>query len=278
MFNQLLWRYFRAPEHPGKLRVVRWLSKTAVPEAGVVAPVRGNVRLYLHPRDWIEYLLLRGDDYEPLTLAFLRSNLRPGDGAILAGVNFGLHVAVAAGAVGENGLVLGVEPQAAALLRTRLNLDLNRLLARVRLVQASLGSREGLVPMAWSVPENAGAASLLDEGQGFFTPMLSLDSVKGLLGEHPFRLLLLDVQGYELEALRGLRLEDGPQLAIVELDPEFLSRAGTTASAVVEVFTAAGYRIYDVHGNPPRDLLDLPERNFVAVRPSAEVSWPALLG
>jgi hypothetical protein len=29
----------------------------------------------------------------------------------------------------------------------------------------------------------------------------------------------------------------------------------------------------DVQGNAPRDLLDLPERNFVAVRPSAEVIW-----
>lgn len=273
MFSRLLLRYFRAPEHPGKLRVVRWLGERAVPAGGLLAPVRGGLSLYLHPRDWIEYLLLRGQDYEPLTLEFLRANLRSGDGAILAGVNFGLHVAVAAGAVGETGRVLGVEPQPAALLRTRLNLDLNGLLACVRLLQGALGNEERIIPMAWSLPDNPGAASLLDEGEGFFTTMKTLDSVKGLLDEHPFRLLLLDVQGYEFEALRGLRLSEGPQLVVVELDPEFLSRAGTTASAVVEGFSAAGYRICDLHGNPPRDLLDLPERNFVAVRPAAEVSW-----
>jgi FkbM family methyltransferase len=238
-----------------------------MPEAGIAPPV------HLHPRDWIEYLLLRGTRYEPLTLDFLTANLRPGDGAILAGVNFGLHVAVAARAVGEAGLVLGIEPQPAALLRARWNLELNGLLARARLVQAALGEEERLISMAWSVAGNAGAASLLDEGAGFFTPMLRLDSVKGLLDERPFRLLLLDVQGYELNVLRGLRLSEGPQIAIVELDPEFLSRAGASASAVIEAFTAAGYGIHDLHGNPPRDLLDLPERNFVAVRPAVEVSW-----
>jgi FkbM family methyltransferase len=277
--NRLLLRYLQGPNHPAKLRVVRWLGRTAIPPAGLVAPVRGPLRLHLHPRDWIESLLLRGEEYEPRTLDFLEANLRPGDGAILAGINFGLHVAVAAGAVGEAGLVLGVEPQPAALLRTRLNLELNGLPARVRLVQAALGREERFAEMAWSAPENAGAASLLDPGHGFVTRLVTLDSVQPLLGERPFRLLLLDIQGYELEALRGLRLSPTPptppDIAVVELDPEFLSRAGTPPEALAEVFTAAGYDLRDVHGNPPRDLLNLPERNLVAVRPSAPVHWVA---
>lgn len=273
MLDRLLLRYCRAPEHPAKLRVVRWLGQVAMPAAGIVAPVHRDLRLYLHPRDWIECLLLRGGAYEPHTLAFLGANLRQGDGAILAGTNFGLHVAVAATAVGSTGLVLGVEPQPAALLRTRLNLELNGLLPRVRLVQGALGREGGLVRMAWSAPVNPGAASLLDEGEGFLTALMPLDSVKHRLAGRPFRLLLLDVQGYELEAVRGLELGDGPDLAVVELDPEFLSRAATPAAAVVEAFTAAGYGVFDLYGNPPRDLLDLPERNFVAVKSSADVHW-----
>ncbi len=274
MLDRLLLRYFRAPEHPAKLRVVRWLGRVAMPEAGIVAPVDRGLRLYLHPRDWIEFSLLRGGGaYEPRTLEFLAANLRPGDGAILAGTNFGLHLAVAASAVGETGLVLGVEPQPAALLRTRLNLELNGLLPRVRLVQGALGREGGLVPMAWSAPVNPGAASLLDEGEGFLTTLMPLDSVKGRLAGHPFRLLLLDVQGYELEAVRGLDLGNGPDLAVVELDPAFLSRAATPATAVVEAFATAGYDTFDLHGKHPRDLLDLPERNFVAVRAGAPVHW-----
>ena len=274
MRDRLLLRYFRAPEHPAKLRVVRWLGRVAVPAAGIVAPVHGGLRLFLHPRDWIEYLLLRGEEYEPYTLRFLETNLRPGEGAILAGTNFGLHVAVAARAAGETGLVLGIEPQPEALLRTRLNLELNGLLSRVRLVQAALGREERLVRMAWPAPENPGASSLLDPGDGYVTSLQPLDAVKELLGELPFRLLLLDVQGFELEALKGLQLGEGPELAVVELDSEFLTRAGTPAAAVAEMFTAAGYSVTDLHGNPPLDLLSLPERNFVAVKsPSVQVHW-----
>jgi FkbM family methyltransferase len=273
MRDWLIVRYLRGPEHPGKLRVVRrWMGRV-IPERGVVASVAPDLKLYLHPRDWIEYLLLRGTAYEPLTLAFLTANLAAGDAAILAGVNFGLHVARAARAVGPTGVVVGVEPQPAALLRAKMNLDLNGLVPVVRLVQAALGRMERLVPMPWSNPENAGAASLLDEGAGFWVPMLRLEALTALLGGRSPRLLLLDVQGHELEVLAGCDLKQGPELIVVELDPEFLRRSEVPADDVATRLRDAGYVLYDLHGIPATELLDLPERNLVAVRDNATVRW-----
>jgi hypothetical protein len=152
--DALLAAYVRGPDHPMKYRVVQWLGRRVIPERGIRAPAHPDLELYLHPRDWIEYQLLRGGRYEPLTLAFLSANLRPGDAAVLAGVNFGQHVAVAARAVGPSGLVVGVEPQPAALLRAARNLRLNGLAAQVRLVSAALGRTDALLPMRWSQPEN----------------------------------------------------------------------------------------------------------------------------
>ena len=277
MRDRLITGYLRAPEHPGKLRVVRALARTIIPDAGVVATVDDGLRLYLHPRDWIEYLLLKGTPYEPLTLGFMRANLRPGDAAVLAGVNFGLHVAVAASAVSRDGMVVGVEPQPAALMRARLNLDLNGLESRVRLVAAALGATEQLVSMAWANPENAGAASLLDQGNSFDISMVRIGTVLPILGGRPFRLLLLDVQGYELEVLAGADLEHGPEMMIVELDPEFLARAKSAPEQITQRLAAAGYDLYDILGGDalPR-LLDLPERNLVAVRRGVDVRWPRL--
>jgi hypothetical protein len=165
--DAILRTYMRLPEHPTKYRVVRWLGRNVFPEPGVWATVYPNVRLRLHPRDWIEYVLLRGDRYEPRTLAFLAANLRPGDAAVLAGVNFGLHVVVAARAVGAGGAVIGVDPQPAALLRTRFHLEANGLSGPVTLVSGGLGTGWGLVGMAWSTAENAGTASFLAQGDGF---------------------------------------------------------------------------------------------------------------
>lgn len=273
MLNQLFLRYLRGPEHPAKLRMVRWLGRYAMPTAGVIAPVGPILKLYLHPRDWVEYLLLRGVAYEPHTLRFIANNLASGDGAILAGTNFGLHVATAAQAVGPEGLVLGVEPQPAALLRTRSNLELNGLQSRVRLISAALGRNEALVGMAWSRPDNPGAASILDDGEQFSTPLMRLDSIKALLERRRFRLLLLDVQGYELEALAGLDLGTGPDCAIVEIDPTFIARAGIRAEQIGEIFLRVGYSLFDVQGVHNPDLLSLPERNLVALKHGAGIQW-----
>ena len=102
--------YLRRPEHPAKRRLERVLAR-ALPADGIVADVSHGVRLRLRPSDWIEYVLLRDGTYEPLTLTFLERNLAPGDGVVLAGVNFGLHVVIASRAVGPLGRVLGADGQ-----------------------------------------------------------------------------------------------------------------------------------------------------------------------
>ncbi len=202
--TRLLRAYMRTPEHPAKYRIVRWLGRHVFPDNGIDCVVYPNIRLALHPRDWIEYLLLRGAAYEPRTLDFLANNLTEGDAALLAGVNFGLHVAVAARAVGASGTVIGVEPQPRALLRAAENLRTNGLLDRVRLVSAALGNDETFAPMAWSAPDNPGAASLLDEGAGFVTPIVRLSRLIEAIAPKPLRILLLDVQGFEARVLGGL--------------------------------------------------------------------------
>ena len=170
MRDRLLAAYLRLPEHPAKFRLARALGRWVFPADGIVAPINSagpGVRLHLHPRDWIEYELLRGKPYEPLTLEFLRRNLRAGDTALLAGVNNGLHVIVAAQAVGPRGCVIGVEPQPDALVRARKNIALNGFEGTVRMVAGALGDVSALVPMAWSSPENTAPRACWRRPRGF---------------------------------------------------------------------------------------------------------------
>ncbi len=273
MLEGLLIRYLRGTEHPGKLRIVRWLGRHVIPDQGLVALVEPGVRLYLHPRDWIEYLLLRHGRYEPMTLDFLARNLAPGDRALLAGVNNGLHTIVAAQAVGPNGRVLGVEPQPASLLRARVNLELNGVADRVLLVAAALGDEPALLPMKWSSPENPGGVSLLDRGPGFTVTVITLAEILRELCGGPLRLLLLDVQGYETQALRGLDPGRLPDLVVVEDAPDFLTKVGVSRDAVYSQLTDLGYRLHDLNGSPVAAPCPLPELNLVGVRPGATVHW-----
>ncbi len=276
MISRLLQSYLRAGDHPAKGRIVSWLGRWLIPPAGLEVHLPDGLVFYLHPRDSIEHILLRGERYEPLTIELLRANLRPGDGAVLAGTNFGLHVAVCAQVVGPAGKVVGVEPQPEAILRTRLNLERNRLTSRVDLLQAAIGERPEILPMAWSKKENPGAASLLDPGEGFRVPAVRMEGAIRLLQERRFRVLLLDVQGYELHALAGADLTgEGPDLAIVEFDPEFLHRSGTSPEMIADLLVRSGYQLFDLFGQEVSNFdLPLPERNLVAKRREAQVVWP----
>jgi FkbM family methyltransferase len=270
----LLRTYVRTPEHPTKYRIVRWLGRNLFPQDGIWCQVYPGFRWLLHPRDWIEYSLLRGGAYEPHTLDFLAANLSEGDAALLAGVNFGLHVAAAARAVGALGTVIGVEPQPRAMLRAAENLRANGLLDRVRLLNAALGSEEALAPMAWSAPENPGAASLLDQGAGFVTPLLRLSRVIEGLSPKRLRLLLLDVQGFESQALSGLDADQTPDILVVEVENEFLRRANMTSEGLLNQLEGMGYALHTVDGaEAAKDATEFPENNVIAVKPEARVVW-----
>jgi FkbM family methyltransferase len=274
VLNRVLTAYARLPEHPAKYRVIRWLGRWAFPAQGVVQEVDRGIRMHLHPRDWIEYEILRGNPHEPRTLEFLSLNLRPGDTALLAGVNNGMHAIAAARAVGSSGLVIGVEPQPAALLRARANIDLNGVAGVIRLVSAAVGRGADLVPMAWSSVENSGAASLLDSGPGFVAPLLRLATIIESLCPGPLRLMLLDVQGYEVPALQGLGPNRLPDVIIVEDGTEWLEKAGSSRHALYGQVSGMGYQLRDLLGNAVTpDGPVLLEENLVGVRPGAAVAW-----
>lgn len=276
--DDLVAAYARLPEHPAKYRLVRWLGRHVVPGEGVERVVYPNVRLRLHPRDWIEYQLLRGERYEPLTLEFLGQNLRLGDCALLAGINMGLHVAVAARAVGPPGRVVGIDPQPSAVLRTMETLRLNSLEGPVQLVSAALGEADAVLPMAWArTEENAGTANLFDEAAGLFVTVTTLSRLHEELAIPRARLLLLDVEGYETKVLAGLRPEHAPEIAVVEVQPLNLARAGVSAEQLFEALQRLGYRLFTLHGEPlEAPVSGLPEHNVVGVLHGVEASWSSV--
>ena len=263
----------RSPEHPGKYRFVQWLGRHAIPSEGLVAQVDPGVRLSLHPRDWIEYSLIRQGRYEPLTLSFMSANLRTSDNALLAGVNNGLHVIVAARVVGEHGRVVGVEPQPSAILRARRNIDLNGVATPVRLLAAALGAEAALTHMPWSDAANQGAASLLDSGPGLEVPIVTLAAVLETFCSHAVRLMLLDVQGYEGHALQGLK-HHRPELLVIEDSVEYLERAGSSRTELYSQMRGMGYVLHDVFGNHVDESGPLPpECNVVGVRAGGTAAW-----
>jgi FkbM family methyltransferase len=259
--------YLRRPENPAKRRLERVLAR-ALPADGIVADVSHGVRLRLRPSDWIEYVLLRDGTYEPLTLTFLERNLALGDGVVLAGVNFGLHVVIASRAVGPLGRVLGADPQPSALERTSEHLALNACPANTRLVAVALGRAAHVVPLEPPPPDNAGLAHLRTPGSSpICAPVLTMPSAwqQAWADPRPPRLALIDVEGYESEVLAGFGDTFRPELLVVEEYDQFLKPMGSSAADMRQRLSQLGYRLATLTGEPLGNASDMPEHNIVAV-------------
>ncbi|MBY0586836.1 FkbM family methyltransferase [bacterium] len=270
--------YCRGAHYRGKIRVARWLAKRFLPAEGGVYTLADGTRLLLHPRDWIEYRLLQRETYEPVTLAFLRANLKEGHQAVLAGVNIGLHVLISASMVKPTGKVVGVEPQPSSLLRARQNILLNDgLAAHVFLVSAALGAEAGLAGMVPAPEHNSGMASLVDQRDEPLPFSIVVETLPELLYRLKLRrpdLMLLDVEGFELPVLRGITPSTRPKIMIVESKSDHQTKGGASERELFDQLTSMGYDLFDLRGQPAVAGQELVEFNLIAVaRDAPPIVW-----
>lgn len=272
--NRILQWLFRLPEHPAKQRILRrWIGRI-IPRTGLTLDVDRGIRLQLHPSDWIDYLLMTTGRYEPKTLQFLDSNLSDGDATVLAGVNFGLHLIVAARRVGGTGLAIGVDPQPTSIERALRNAALNGIGSQLRVAAMALDKNSGTVWFDVPPEENSGAASLLAGGQDkVMAGSIRFDDLVTKCGLSRVRLFLLDVEGFEMNVLKGMGAVR-PDIIVVESNSGNQLRAGYTQFDLVRELKGLGYLLRDLHGNlHDRPDAQIAESNVVASLPGIIPAW-----
>lgn len=267
--QQLFRWYVRRPDHPAKLRLVRMLSPWFAPTKGVLCDVDDGVRMWLNPDDDIEGALYRGKDYEPHTLEFLRRNLNSGRVAVFAGANSGLHMLLAAKLVGETGIVVGIEPQPGSLWRALRNVHESQPRANVLLVSGGLGAGEAILPMAEHKPNHAGWASFVLRSPvkyPYQIQVLRYDALIQRLRLPPVDLMLLDVEGYELEVFRGMSPETAPAILLAEVHDTVLRMTETTHQQYFDAITSLGYDTWTMDGTPAKPGSSILDNNLVCVK------------
>jgi FkbM family methyltransferase len=268
VLHKIYRRYLLAPDHPGKLPFSRWMGNLLLPREGSIFTLNDGIKMYLHPNDWIEFVLLRSGEYEPLTLRFLEMNIQHGQTVMLAGVNIGLHAIVAARTTGLEGRVIGVDPQPRSLYRAYKNIRLNDVEAQVMLIPAALGREKAIIPLADAPLENSATAKMTDSPDNicFGAYVESFPTLLSRVGIESLDLLLLDVEGFELQVLEGMQPESAPNLIVVEVNPGLLKSAGILEDAIYDRLSALGYACYTVNGAKAVPGSAVPEQNVVGVR------------
>lgn len=173
--------------------------------------------------------------------AFVARTLNPGETYVDVGANIGLLALRAASVVGASGHVVAVEahPRTASFLRE--NVALNGF-GNVVVESCAVGDMRGTVWFSDRHSDDQNAVDLVRKG--LEVPLIPLDQLLPASRVPRVHLLKIDVEGFELQALRGatdlLRRTDR---ILIESNAHHCARYGYHASDVYDLLRAAGFRL-----------------------------------
>jgi len=230
----------------GRARAARMLGRLLRrPFTDDVPPYDAGLRLIIDPNDRFQLEIWLGA-YQPHVVSFLRRAIRPGDRVLCAGLHIGYVAALARRLAGPRGIVLSAEPDDSARQRAEINLRLSDgpACAPIHILPAGLSDKaETLVFHKSSVLGHSSFAAPHHQEGLVDTAVRRGDSWLAELGIDSLDVLVLDVEGWELSALRGLQevLARSPRLrAMIEVSNWALRDAGTSPEALLTYCWEAG--------------------------------------
>lgn len=193
-------------------------------------PSRINIAIFFH-----------GPSFYRDEERFVKSLLSPGDVFVDVGCNIGLLSLAAKVAVGADGRCIAFEANPVIAQYARLNSLLNG--SSIEVVNAALGSISGLVSISVSEPDDEVFVKANPQsGTNLIVPVMRLDD---LLSSISVKLLKIDVEGYELEVLKGaVTLLQSCEFIYLEICDRLSSRFGSSGDDILSFLSALGFSLY----------------------------------
>jgi FkbM family methyltransferase len=192
--------------------------------------------------------LLSGGDYCAEEVDALQSVLRPGDVFVDVGANIGFFVPIASKAVGQTGRVVAIEPTPAHLDLMRRTIRANQL-ANVTVIPAAVGDHEGQITLYQSAVNTGDNHTYPRPGDadGLTVPLVTIDAALAQLGIKRVDVMMMDIQGAEGFALRGMTqtwARNLDLLLLCEFWPGAQQQAGDNPVETLRCFLADGRSVY----------------------------------
>jgi FkbM family methyltransferase len=206
---------------------------------------RYGTRMSGNTRDLIQRHIYFFGTWEPNISSWLRSTLRPGDGFIDIGANIGHYSLLASRLVGENGKVLAVEPAQWIHSILDQHIRLNGA-ANVRTVQVAASDACGKLELYPGAPDNIGKTSTVSrKGEPVMVEALPLSQILREDEIRCARVIKIDVEGAELQVLRGLapvlgRMRDDLEI-VMEISPSLMPEADAAQAEIFATMAAHGF-------------------------------------
>jgi FkbM family methyltransferase len=252
----LLLPYTRA-ELPAWGKLMKWMvigprGSPAKPEWQTLPAVivRGKCHGYLMKldrSDWAQrFTYFLGRYYELGVQRVMDVLLRPGDSFVDIGANIGMITLHARHLVGAAGRIECFEPNPECVEAIREHLRINGIENAIVHPCALSDSNGSLLLKLTS--DHTGTATLAEVGSDAVRSM-TVDVRIGdeMIGTVP-RLIKIDVEGFELQVLRGLRhtLSKYKPFLLTELSESLFARAGTSVAEVAGFLFDLGYAAFGI--------------------------------
>ena len=264
MFESLRAAQLRAADPKAFRDAVRWpLIAALLQEAGVHQVRLSNVVFEVTPQSRIERALLLSSQalpdhvWEPQTTRLLCMLSEGANAVIIGGAYIGDHaltIAAMLAGQGSAGVVHAFEPMEGAYRQLERNIAINGL-TNVRPQRLGLWADSNCF-LAVDGPAALGSSHIVDEGASGAVPAISIDDYVAAEGIASVKLIMLDTEGGEEEALAGanklLRRSDAPNI-VFEIHRSFVDWSeGLPKTSVVRMLTDLGYEVFairDFHDN-----------------------------
>jgi len=180
--------------------------------------------------------------------------LRPGDAFVDVGANIGMLTLSAAAAVGPKGTILAFEPHPHARADLCGHLDLNGL-THVRVFDCALSAERGGSTL-FMPTDSPGQSTLRPVGdqvvRSFEVDVRTLDDFGVEIPKEGRTLVKIDVEGFELNVLRGARelLSRLNVAVLVETTDAWLREQDQSAAELFAFMADTGYRPYHPRMQP----------------------------
>jgi FkbM family methyltransferase len=222
-------------------------------------------RFYIDPVSNFGISVQQRKSYEPELGDAVRSLLHEGDVFVDVGANEGFFSIIASKAVGANGHVVAIEPQSRLQSILARNVRENDAL-NIDIIQRAISDAPGVAALSLSPDVNTGSSGLFRTTR-YNLPtqdvlQTTLESLFKLLSLKNVKLMKMDIEGFEYEAVLGSReiFRIGViQYLALELHPAILARRGKSERDIVEFLIDCGYQPDDrfktliLAKPPPRD-------------------------
>ncbi len=239
----------RLPSIQGAFRIVNLMKKIYNrKQRGTVISDFFECRMELDPSEWIDSNVLFCPQFvDNKEISFIKENLKSGSIFVDIGSNIGYYSLIASKIVGNEGLVLSIEPNKVVYKKLIRNISLNKAF-NIKALNVGISDKEEILRLTPTARENSGTNSFVQNSiEGMKSQVVECVILLSLLKKEKvdhIDFLKLDIEGFEFQVLnhffQNAPLSMYPTYILYEDTPYYASENGDKLSNLI---SSKGYKV-----------------------------------